>query len=65
MPKARLRRLIRLPRRRCIRDAEAERLGGLEVDRKLERRRLLGWIGAVENFDAAGVDPVRTKANEA
>jgi hypothetical protein len=34
-----------------VRDAEAERLGGLEVDRELERRRLLerqlGWIGAV------------------
>ena len=34
-----------------VRDAEAERLGGLEVDRELERRglldRQLGWIGAV------------------
>jgi len=34
-----------------VRDAEAERVGGLEVDRELERRwlldRQLGWIGAV------------------
>jgi hypothetical protein len=46
------------------RHLEAERFGGLEVDQKLELRRLLDrkftWLGAVENL--AGVDanlPIR------
>jgi hypothetical protein len=43
----------------CWRNSEAERLGGLEVDDQLERRRLLdrqiGRFGAVE--DLSGIDP--------
>jgi len=43
----------------CWRNSEAERLGGLEVDDQLERRRLLdrqiGRFGAVE--DLSGINP--------
>src|SRR6516165_7805646 len=53
-----------------VRYAEAERLGGLEVDCELERGRLLdwqlGWIGLVENFvDVDAQSPVSRRDTRA
>jgi hypothetical protein len=65
-------RLIESPRRRSptrFRDSEAERLGGLEVDDKIEFDRLLdwhvGWFLAFENapsIDASSMVPIAEAA---